>query len=325
MGVRQRVRSFFSPPRGARLWRRVLPWGTLLAAFVVIFLSGSAAWEYTNSPQFCGTTCHTMPPEYSAYQVSPHARILCVECHIGRDFMGGGFVFRKVGDLKHVFATVFATYKFPIRADEMRPARETCERCHSPEKFANDSFREIKRYASDVNNTPTSIYLSLKTGGGTRRQGLGLGIHWHIESKVYYLPLDPPLDQNVPFVRVVDETGKTTDYVDVGSNIDPAKIDPSKLQEMDCMTCHNRITHLIPSPDDGMDQMLARGLIAATIPEIRLRGATALKTHYDTTQQALDGIAALKGFYQQTYPDFYAAHSDEVTAAIAAIQDSYKI
>jgi nitrate/TMAO reductase-like tetraheme cytochrome c subunit len=324
MGVRQRVRSFFSPPRGARLWRRVLPWGTLLAAFVVIFMSGSAAWEYTNSPQFCGTTCHTMPPEYSAYQVSPHARILCVECHIGRDFMGGGFVLRKAGDLKHVFATVFSTYKFPIYADEMRPARETCERCHSPEKFANDSFREIKRYASDVNNTPTSIYLSLKTGGGTKRQGLGLGIHWHIESKVYYLPLDPPLDQSIPFVRVVDDTGKTTDYVDVGSNIDPAKIDPSKLQEMDCMTCHNRITHLIPSPDDGMDQLLARGIIATTIPEIRLRGGTALKTHYDTTQQAMDGIAALKGFYQQTYPDFYAAHSDQVTAAIAAIQDTYK-
>ena len=58
-----------------------------------------------------------------------------------------------------------------------------------------------------------------------------------------------------------------------------------------------------------------------TIPEIRLRGAAALKTHYDTTQQAMDGIATLKDFYQQTYPDFYAAHSDQVTAAIAAIQD----
>ena len=106
--IKRGLRWFFLPGRGARWYRWLLPFGTLAVAFVVLFSGGAQVWEYTNSPQFCGTTCHTMPPEYSAYQTSPHARILCVECHIGRDFMGGGFVLRKAGDLKHVFATIYS-------------------------------------------------------------------------------------------------------------------------------------------------------------------------------------------------------------------------
>ncbi len=35
----------------------------------------------------------------------------------------------------------------------MRPARETCERCHFPEKFSDDSLRLIRRYEDDENNT----------------------------------------------------------------------------------------------------------------------------------------------------------------------------
>ena len=277
--IKQAIRRFFVPASGARLWRRILPWATLTAVVVVVFSGGSTVWEYTNSPQFCGTTCHTMPPEYTAYQVSPHARILCVECHIGRDFMGGGFVLRKAGDLKHVFATVFTTYKFPIRAEDMRPARETCERCHSPDKFASDSLKEIKRYGTDVNNTPTSIFLTLKTGGGNARQGLGKGIHWHIQSDVYYLPTDEE-EQTIPFVRVIDENGQNTDYYDLTTDFDVTKVDTSKLKKMDCITCHNRITHLIPPPPDEIDQLLATNVISPKIPEIKLKAVEVISQTY---------------------------------------------
>ncbi|MFN8598410.1 MAG: NapC/NirT family cytochrome c [Anaerolineae bacterium] len=321
--IKQAIRRFFVPPSTAHLWRKLLPWATLAAVVVVVFSGGSAAWEYTNSPQFCGTTCHTMPPEYTAYQVSPHARILCVECHIGRDFMGGGFVLRKAGDVKHVFATVFTTYKYPIMAEDMRPARETCERCHSPDKFASDSLKEIKRFGTDVNNTPTSIFLTLKTGGGNKRQGLGKGIHWHIQSKVYYLATDE-LDQDIPFVRVMNDDGTSTDYYDVNTNFDTTKIDTSKLKEMDCMTCHNRITHLIMPPTDAIDQLMATNIISPKIPEIRLKAAEVLSQTYPSTQVALDNIATLKGFYQTTYPEFYAANSAQIDGVISTLQDTYK-
>ena len=321
--IKQAIKRFFVPPSTAHLWRKLLPWATLAAVVVVVFSGGSAAWEYTNSPQFCGTTCHTMPPEYTAYQVSPHARILCVECHIGRDFMGGGFVLRKAGDVKHVFATVFTTYKYPIMAEDMRPARETCERCHSPDKFASDSLKEIKRFGTDVNNTPTSIFLTLKTGGGNKRQGLGKGIHWHIQSKVYYQATDE-LDQEIPFVRVVNDDGTNTDYYDVNTNFDITKVDTSKLREMDCMTCHNRITHLIMPPTDAIDQLMATDIISPNIPEMRLKAAEALSQTYPSTQVALDAIAGLKSYYQTTYPEFYAANSAQIDGVISTLQVTYQ-
>ncbi len=322
--IKQALRSFFVPPSGARLWRRLLPWATLTAVVIVVFSGGTAAWEYTNSPQFCGTTCHTMPPEYTAYQVSPHARILCVECHIGRDFMGsGGFILRKAGDLKHVFATIFTTYEFPIRADDMRPARETCERCHSPEKFSADKLLEIKRFGTDVNNTPTSIYLTLKTGGGNTRQGLGKGIHWHIQSDVYYLA-EGEGEQDIPFVRVIDANGKNTDYYDLTTDFDVTKVDTSKLKKMDCITCHNRITHLILPPTDAVDQLLANNVISPRIPEIRLKAAEVLSQTYATTDQALANIATLKDYYRATYPEYYAANSLQLDAVVTTLQDTYR-
>ena len=321
--LKRLLHSFFRPPAESRLWRKVLPWATLSAVFVGVFLSGATAWEYTNSPQFCGTTCHTMPPEYAAYLTSPHARILCVECHIGRDFLGGGFVLRKAGDIKHVFATIFTTYQFPIQATDMRPARETCERCHSPEKFSDDSLREIKRFGDDENNTPTSIYLTLKTGGGSKRQGLGRGIHWHIESQVYYLPTDES-EQTIPYVKVVGDDGTTTEYVDVSANFDPSTVDPKNLKEMDCITCHNRITHLILPPADAVDQLMARGLIPITIPDVHRKSVEVLGAHYDTTDLAMQGIAGLVNYYQATYPGYYAANAKQIDYVVALLQDTYK-
>src|SRR5512134_2872194 len=161
---RTKVRNFLSPPPGSPRWLLILPYA-LLAVFVGILLVGGAyGWEYTNSPAFCGTTCHTMPPEYAAYEVSPHARIACVECHIGREFIGNQ-IFRKAGDVRHIVAMAFQTYEYPIRVKSMRPAREICEKCHSPEKFADDSLRVAQHFNNDKNNTPYSIYLVLKTGG----------------------------------------------------------------------------------------------------------------------------------------------------------------
>ncbi len=322
MKIRQRLHAFFFPPQGAPRWRRLLPYGSLLVVFLVVAFSGTYVWDYTNSPEFCGTTCHTMPPEYTAYLTSPHARILCVECHIGRDFVATRIT-RKAGDLKHVFDMISKNYEFPIHATDLRPARETCEHCHSPEKFADDSLREIKRFANDLSNTPTSIYLTLKTGGGSKRQGLGRGIHWHVESKVYYLALDP-LEQNIPYVRVVNDDGTTVEYVDSEANIDKSKIDPSKLKEMDCITCHNRITHLILPPQDSVDQLMARGLIPTAIPEIHLKAVEVLSGHYNTVQEATDRIAGLKDYYQQAHPDYTSEHADQIDAAIKTLQETYK-
>ena len=138
--IRSVLRSFFFPPPGTPLSVRLLLYITLGVLTLGVAVSSAYAWDYSNSPPFCSETCHTMPAEYTAYQTSPHARIACVECHIGREFIGNQIT-RKAGDIKHVISLAFRDYEFPLTASDLRPARETCERCHSPQKFSDDSFR----------------------------------------------------------------------------------------------------------------------------------------------------------------------------------------
>src|SRR5512143_2773150 len=191
-------------------------WLFLLALLVVLVVATGATlytWEYTNSPQFCGTTCHTMPPEYNAYQVSPHARVNCVECHLGRSQFANVFT-RKAGDIMHVVRYSSNQYTFPLYASSMLPSRESCEKCHWPEKFSDDKYKGIKHYQADEKNSLVTTLLVMRTGGGTERQGLGRGIHWHIENDVEFIALDP-LKQQIPWVQVTDSNGKTTVYSDI--------------------------------------------------------------------------------------------------------------
>ena len=315
------LKKFFFPPRGSSRWVLLLPYGTLAILAVSLLVGGAYGWEYTNSPAFCGTTCHTMPPEFAAYQVSPHARIACVDCHIGREFVGKQ-IFRKAGDLRHVVATVFQTYEYPIRVKNMRPAPETCEKCHSPEKFSDDSLHVITKYNNDKENTSYSLYLILKTGGGSKREGLGRGIHWHIENPIYYYASGTE-EQSIPFVSVVQPDGTTVDYVDVESGFDPASVDRSSLKQMDCITCHNRITHRIYTPTESMDSALSHNIISPAIPDIHAKGVEVLSVEYSTQEEALIAIAGLKGYYEVYYADFYAANTADVENAIAAIQKIY--
>lgn len=316
------IKSILLPPASAPLWVRLLPYILLGILTLLVLTAGAYAWDYTNSPEFCGQVCHTMPPEYTAYLTSPHARIACVDCHIGKGFIATRIT-RKAGDIKHVMATLFKTYEFPIHAKDLRPARETCERCHFPEKFSDDSLREIKHFAPDTENTPTTIYLVLKTGGGSKRLGLGRGIHWHIENKVYYLPLDER-EQEIPYVRVVMEDGTVSEYFDIEADLKPEQIDPAKLKEMDCITCHNRITHLIYTPEATVEQLLERGLIAADIPEIRLKAVEVYARLYDSVEMGLNGIAGLAAYYQVYYPEYYAANVEKIEKAIRVLQDAYR-
>lgn len=318
----KRLNDFFFPPTGVPKWVRVMPFA-VLGVLTLLLLTGAAyGWEYTNSSEFCGETCHTMPPEFTAYLTSPHARIACVDCHIGKGFIATRIT-RKAGDLRHVFATIFKNYEYPIRAEALRPARETCELCHFPEKFSDDSLRQVQKYQNDIDNTPYTIYLDLRTGGGSQRQGLGKGIHWHIENKILYLPTDPE-EQQIPYVRVEYPDGTLQEYTDLNAKLDPSTIDNSKLKEMDCITCHNRVSHLVPTPEETVDQLLARGHISSKIPEIRRKAIEVYSRVYSTTQEGVVGISGLEGYYQDYYPDFYAANSQTIKDAILALQSAYQ-
>ncbi len=314
-------KRFVFPPAGSPLWVRILPFAVAGVLIFGVIYGSVEAWTYTNSSEFCGTTCHTMPPQFSAYLQSPHARVQCVECHIGRDVFTTQFT-RKAGDLRHVILTITQDYEFPIHTRNMRPARDSCERCHFPEKFSDDSLREIRNYNADGTD-PELLYLIMKTGGGTEREGLGRGIHWHIENEVYYLATDY-LEQDIPYVRVVDHDGSVKEYYDITSDFTPDDVAGTTLQKMDCITCHNRITHEIPNPTEAVDQALTKNLLPRSLPDIREQSVALLREPYPDSEAALANFVTLGTYYADRYPDIYAERQEEIQQAVVTLQDMYQ-
>jgi nitrate/TMAO reductase-like tetraheme cytochrome c subunit len=294
-------------------------------AAVAVLMIGTAGvlygWDFTNSSPFCGTTCHTMPPEYAAYQVSPHARVACVECHIGRGFVGNMFT-RKAGDLMHLVRYASDQYTFPIYATTMEPARESCEKCHWPEKFSNDKVVTIKHYSDDAANTPVTTLLVLKVGGGTQRQGQGFGIHWHIENQVEFIATDP-LKQNIPWIQVTDASGKVTVYRDIENPLTDDQVAKAQKQTMDCIDCHNRVAHSFNSPDQAVDDALSLNQLDPNIPSIHKKAVEVLSAKYSSFDQANQAIGGLDQYYRQTYPDYYNGGAEAIQSAISYLKTTY--
>jgi nitrate/TMAO reductase-like tetraheme cytochrome c subunit len=319
MSFREKLSAFFLPPPSSPRWKLIPPLIVIVTVVLLAVVGGTYGWEYSNSPKFCGTTCHTMPPQNVVYIQSPHANVTCEECHIGRTSFLNQLT-RKSQGLKEAYDQIFKLYKLPIYAEALRPARDTCEKCHRPETFSSDSLRVISHFGDDADNTPISTYLILKTGGGTKREGLGFGIHWHIENPVYYYSTDE-LGQTIPYVRVMKDDGTYTEYVDIESGFDVTKLDESELKPMDCVTCHNRVTHDFQPPSKSVDESMSRGVISPSIPNIRNRAVVALSATYTSHEDAFKAIDAISEAYKST--DYYSGHETEIQTAVDEIKAIY--
>ncbi len=271
----------------------------LLGMFIagaLVFLLASAigsyqTYQYTDSIQFCGKACHVpMKPEYTAYLQSPHARVACVECHVGP---GAGWYLRsKLNGVHQLFDVALDRWPRPIQTPlgNLRPARETCEQCHWPQRFIGNIDRTDYHYLSDETNTPFAVRLLLKVGG-RQLNGSMSGIHWHVSQnfKVQYIATDPQR-QNIPWVRVTDTTnGKVTVYQDRNFHDDPAKY---TIRTMDCMDCHTRPSHRFLSPDEAVDAAITTGLLDHSVPWIKSNVVAVLIRPYKTTDEALQRIAS---------------------------------
>ena len=315
----ERLKKFFFPAPDSPFRVLIMPYAVLGVLTLLLISGGVYGWEYTNSPVFCGTACHTMIPQDTAYKQSPHANVTCEECHIGRASFVNQLM-RKTQGIKETYYEVFNLYQYPLRATALRPARDTCEKCHEPEAFSDDSLRVLSRFENDVNNTQENIYLILKTGGGAKREGLGRGIHWHIVNTVEYYATDT-LDQQIPFIRVHNDDGTTTDYVDVSSGFDPSTLKPDQLKPIDCITCHNRITHKFTLPTESVDAAMTSGAIDPGIPQIHQKAVDILYVKYASRDEAFAAFDKLGDSYKST--DYYSAHAEKVAAAVQALKDIY--
>ncbi|OFW05244.1 MAG: hypothetical protein A3I61_10845 [Acidobacteria bacterium RIFCSPLOWO2_02_FULL_68_18] len=293
---------------------------------LVVSLATYRGVEFMDSVTFCGQVCHqVMQPEFAAYQDSPHSRVTCVECHIGPG--APWFVRAKLSGTRQVFSVLMASHERPIPSpvEDLRPARDTCERCHWPEKFHGDKVKVIREYAEDERNTETVNTLRIHIGGGSERLGIAAGIHWHmnVANEIEYVALDQAR-QSIGYIWLRDRQGNVREYFAEGVTSDA--LQGRERRRMDCMDCHNRPAHPFAlSAERAVDEAMATGEIAATLPYAKREAVAALEAAYPDHGAAATGIAArLRDFYRAQYPTVYASRRQDVERAIRAADGLYR-
>ncbi|RMI03664.1 MAG: cytochrome C [Calditrichaeota bacterium] len=304
----------------------------VFAVGTAVFLFFSAvgsyeAYHYTESVEFCGQLCHeVMKPDFTAYQHYPHARVACVECHVGA---GANWYLRsKLYGLRRVYLMVTGKYARPIPApiENLRPARETCEQCHWPERYYAQKFRLQDHFKFDEENTPWKIGLLMRIGSPEAHKRLEEGTHWHNNPAVQidYIARDAKRE-DIPYVRYTNlNTGETVIYQDEEEPLDPSEIRPERMRRMDCMDCHNRSSHDFRTPIAFVNEALAAGLIPRQLPEIKSLAVGLCEDKYPTEDSARTAIEKrIREFYQEEYPEIVETHPEWVDQAVEGMQKVY--
>jgi hypothetical protein len=300
-----------------------------IATVLNVAIVGTASYrgvEYMGSNAFCGTSCHTvMAPQYTAFLDGPHSRVGCVQCHIGEG--ASWFVRSKLSGTRQLFAVALETYSRPIPSPvkHLRPARETCETCHWPQKFHGDKFVVRTKYADDEANTASTTVLVVKIGGGAAAAGHP-GIHGqHLDPKrpISYVATDGKR-QVIPVVEAVDASGQKQTYVSTDIKATADDLARGERRTMDCMDCHNRPSHTFELPERALDRALAEGRINTALPFIKKKGIEVLRAEYPDRETATRRIGTdLVSYYQKSHPEAYRAHRAQLEAAVGELSAIY--
>lgn len=304
----------------------------IFSAGTTVFLLVSAlgsyqAFTFTESVEFCGTICHTvMKPEYTAYQHSSHAKVACVECHVGSG--ANWYIRSKLSGLYQVYAVSLNIYPRPIPTpiSNLRPARETCEHCHWPSKFYGEKLVVKKYYMADESNTPWQINMAVKIGPSHSAYGLREGIHWHInpDVKIEYTAVDSQRQSIGTVTYTNRKTGQVTVYEDTDMELTAHQRDSLGTRTMDCMDCHNRPSHNYLPPTVFIDQGIESGSIPSSLPFIKKISMDLVSQQYSTSDSAQMMIKkGVTEFYRTTYASIYDQKKKLIDAASDAIVGEY--
>lgn len=294
-----------------------------------IALMGTATYKgksYLDSNAFCGKACHTvMEPEYRAFIDSPHSRVGCSQCHIGPG--ADWFVKSKLSGLRQVWAVTMGTYSRPIPSPvhALRPARETCEQCHWPQKVHGDKLLVRTSFKDDEANTPTTTVLLLKVGGHTAQGTLGIhGRHLDDASRISYVALDGRR-QDIALVTYRDEKGHQIEYRNDELKATPEQLAKGEKRQMDCVDCHNRPTHAFELPERAVDKAIREGRISRDLPFVKKTAVELLKATYPDRQTALARLPeALEAYYRGRHTGVFAQKRSEISQAGQALRAIYE-
>jgi hypothetical protein len=165
--------------------------------------------------------------------------------------------------------------------------------------------------------------LAFRVGtGGESLEDAG-GVHWHTAARVWYRTVDRER-QEIATVRV-EKDGKIEQWVN--PEVKPGiELEPERL--MDCIDCHNRAAHKIPSPDQLVDEALTAERIDITLPFVKRESLRLLGQDgsLPTANQLVanwkeDGwFEQLAEFYENNYPDVSQTKAESIQKAIEELK-----
>jgi hypothetical protein len=286
---------------------------------IILSVASLRMLHFMDSAHFCGTACHTvMNPEWVTYQQSPHARVKCVECHVGEGV--DALVKSKLNGIRQMYLAALHIYHQPIPTPvhQLRPARETCEHCHWPEKFYGQRLKTNVSYAMDSTSTPIYTTLNLKIDAG----GAGHlpGAHWHVgeAAQVTYTSVD---DKRLTMIEVCSQQADGSTKTFRNQRINQSTAGESKARVMDCIDCHNRATHIYKDAETVVDEQIRLGYLDQRLPYIKRQALAALQASYPTQEATQKGIAdEMFNFYKRNFPDAALKQSGALAQAVNRLQ-----
>ncbi len=299
--------------------RRIYAFGTAGLGFILLSAFGSyQSFHYSESNLFCGQVCHTaMNPEFVAYKRGSHARVDCVACHVGEGAQW--FIKAKLNGIHQLVGYTLDNYQRPIPTPlkNLRPAQDTCEKCHWPEKFHGNTEIIYNHFLSDKKNTPYTARMLMHVNT-SQPGGHAGGIHWHVSEteRVEYYATDEKR-QDIPWMRVTNlKDGSSRVF-----RIDSFKGEPpaEKIRIMDCMDCHNRPAHVFPTANEAVEGAMVAGRLSLKLPNIK-RVAVQAMTQKEITTDA-GAPQKIADFLRSKYTD--AALAPELDGAIREIQSIF--
>ncbi|MGA3263619.1 MAG: NapC/NirT family cytochrome c [Terracidiphilus sp.] len=286
----------------------------LLASIVNLLVVAMASYRgsaYMDSPQFCGQSCHVMHPEYTAYKISAHSHVACVDCHIGEG--AEAYFSAKVNGTKQILEVAFDRYPTPIPSpvESLRPARYTCEGCHTPARFIGEKLMVKSSFADDEKNTETQSVVVLHLGGLDGLSHL-TGIHGVHLGNIEYVATDPTRT-TIPWVQKRNDDGSVTEFA---ASTAGKGVPQGERRVMDCIDCHNRAAHTFLTAEDALNRAMADGAVSPELPWVHKEGLELLKATYASEAEASAKIPQqLTDFYRTQHPEVLQAKADLVKSA----------
>ena len=308
--------------RNASVRRTALAITALTAVnIVIVLLAGYGTLHWMESPTFCGQVCHTpMQPQFTAWQTGPHARVACVDCHIGEG--ASGFLHAKLSGVRQLLHVSVNSYPRPVPPGAEMPAgaqAQTCATCHTPGRAVGDRIRTIHAYGDDEANAETTTVLQMHV---SRTASSPKAIHWHANPniKIEYIATDAER-QTIPYVRVTDATGQVKEFV--APDTPEQQIRDGQRRTMDCIDCHNTVGHPIsPTPEGAVDGAIAAARVSRDLPFVRREGIRLVKASYPDQDAALRAIdEGLRNFYASQAG---SGDPQAVARSVSGVQEVYR-